>query len=214
VSRRDEILDTARTQFARKGYSNTSMRDIADASGLLAGSLYSHFRSKMDMVGEIVIGFYDELLPAQLAALEAGGSGAEQLGRMLRVVFGVCATHHDELTILHYDWHILSSLDGLTDVHDASLETLRLWRLAIDAGKADGSIDDTVDTDAMVRIATSSIHALIDTVRYSDRPLQLDRSDELAAMLERVLLHGVARSESSARPARTTTPAGRARART
>ena len=36
------------------------------------------------------------------------------LAVMLREVFSVCATHRDELTILHYDWHILSSLDELT----------------------------------------------------------------------------------------------------
>lgn len=190
MSRREEILDTAKVQFARKGYSGTSMRDIADASGLLAGSLYSHFRSKMDLVGEIVIRFYDELIPRQLATLEAGGTGAEQFGRMLREVFAVCATHHDELTILHYDWHILSSLEDLSDVHVASLETLRLWRLAIETGKSDGSIATEIDTDAMVRIATSSIHSLIDTVRYSDRPLQTDRGD-FAEMLERVLLSGI-----------------------
>lgn len=191
MSRREEILTTSKGLFARKGYSGTSMRDIADASGLLAGSLYSHFRSKMDLVGEIVVRFYDELLPRQLASLDGGGTGAEQFGRMLREVFAVCETHHDELTILHYDWHILSLLEELEDVQDASVETLRLWRLAVEAGKADGSIDADLDTDAMVRITTSSIHSLIDTVRYSDRPLATDRGDAFAAMLERVLLLGI-----------------------
>lgn len=191
MSRREEILTTSKGLFARKGYSGTSMRDIADASGLLAGSLYSHFRSKMDLVGEIVVRFYDELLPRQLASLDGGGTGAEQFGRMLREVFAVCETHHDELTILHYDWHILSLLEELEDVQVASIETLRLWRLAVEAGKADGSIDADLDTDAMVRITTSSIHSLIDTVRYSDRPLATDRGDAFAAMLERVLLLGI-----------------------
>ena len=39
-------------------------------AGLLAGSLYSHFRSKAEIVRDIVIRFYDELLPAQQAVLD------------------------------------------------------------------------------------------------------------------------------------------------
>jgi len=196
MSRRDEIVAIARVQFARQGYSDTSMRDVAEASGLLAGSLYSHFKSKMELVGEIVVGFYAELIPRQRAALESGGTGAEQFAVMLREVFTVCSAHRDELTILHYDWHILSSLDELTEVQAESVETLELWRTVIERGKADGTIAATVDTDAIVRIATSSIHALIDTVRYADRPIQVDRSDELAAMLEHVLMRGVDTSGS------------------
>jgi hypothetical protein len=44
----------------------------------------------------------------------------------------------------------------------------------------------------MVRIATSSIHALIDTVRYASVPVTADRSRELATTLQDVLLGGVA----------------------
>lgn len=193
MSKRDEILAIAKGQFARQGYGGTSMRHIADESGLLAGSLYSHFRSKTEIVGDIVSGLYAELIPRQLAILETGGTGIQQFGRMLRGVFEVCVEHHDELTILHYDWHILSTLEGLDEVQDASLETLRLWRTVVELGKADGSMKTDLNTDAVVRIATSSIHALIDTVRYADRPLRLQRQEDLAVMLEMVLLEGVGR---------------------
>ena len=45
-NRLPQILDAAARLFRHKGYQATSMRDIAAASGMLAGSLYYHFASK------------------------------------------------------------------------------------------------------------------------------------------------------------------------
>ena len=67
-ARRDEIVALARKLFAEQGYVSTSMRDIAEASGLLPGSLYTHFASKAKLVGEIVTSFYGELLSVQKQA--------------------------------------------------------------------------------------------------------------------------------------------------
>ena len=67
-ARRDEIVAVARKLFAEHGYVGTSMRDIADATGLLPGSLYSHFKSKAKLVEEIVSVFYRDLLAAQQEA--------------------------------------------------------------------------------------------------------------------------------------------------
>ena len=45
-NRRDLVLETAAGFFVRKGFSGTSIRDIASAAGMLPGSLYYHFPSK------------------------------------------------------------------------------------------------------------------------------------------------------------------------
>lgn len=45
-NRRDLILETAAGFFVRKGFSGTSIRDIAKEVGMLPGSLYYHFPSK------------------------------------------------------------------------------------------------------------------------------------------------------------------------
>lgn len=51
---RDLILDTAARLFRADGYAATSLRDIADACGMKAGSLYYHFVSKDAIVGEVL----------------------------------------------------------------------------------------------------------------------------------------------------------------
>jgi AcrR family transcriptional regulator len=73
-ARRDEILDTAAAIFARSGYVRTSLKDVADACGILPGSLYHHFASKEAIVVELVARYQAELD-------QIGAEGAAVLGR-------------------------------------------------------------------------------------------------------------------------------------
>ena len=60
-TRRAELLGIAAELFAERGFRNTTVRDIADAAGILSGSLYHHFDSKEAMVDELLDTFQQEL---------------------------------------------------------------------------------------------------------------------------------------------------------
>ena len=45
--------------FAERGLRATTVRDIADSAGILSGSLYHHFKSKEQMVEEVLRDFLD-----------------------------------------------------------------------------------------------------------------------------------------------------------
>lgn len=49
VDRRDLILSVAAQLFVERGYSGTSVRDIADRVGMLPGSVYHYFPAKEDL---------------------------------------------------------------------------------------------------------------------------------------------------------------------
>lgn len=53
AARRDEIVRAAITAFQRKGFQAASMADIIAVSGLSAGAIYGHFKSKSDIVIEV-----------------------------------------------------------------------------------------------------------------------------------------------------------------
>ncbi|GLB60679.1 TetR/AcrR family transcriptional regulator [Cytobacillus sp. NCCP-133] len=50
MNKREAILEAAVELFAEKGYSQTSMQEIADRVGISKGSLYSFFTSKEDLI--------------------------------------------------------------------------------------------------------------------------------------------------------------------
>lgn len=55
MTRRQEIIKTAKTLFRDKGYKSVSMRDLAKAMNLKAASLYNHISSKEEILAEIVL---------------------------------------------------------------------------------------------------------------------------------------------------------------
>ena len=131
---RGEIVAIAKGFIAEQGYAETSTRDIADACGMLPGSLYSHFRSKAQILDLIIGPFYEQLLAEQQAVLAEGGTGVEQLESMIRRVLGLCAAHGAEIRILHYDWPHFARNEELAGLLAQSTETLDLWQRVITTG--------------------------------------------------------------------------------
>ena len=53
ASKKGLILQKAATMFRQRGFSATSMRDLAEAVGIEAASLYTHIRSKQEILEAI-----------------------------------------------------------------------------------------------------------------------------------------------------------------
>lgn len=69
-NKREDVLQRAAELIARRGFDGTSMRDIANAVGMLPGSLYYHFPSKEDMLIAIHKRVVDDMLERVINALE------------------------------------------------------------------------------------------------------------------------------------------------
>jgi len=52
-ARKDRILAAAGQLFSKRGYASVAIREIADAAGILGGSLYYYFPSKRDLFIEV-----------------------------------------------------------------------------------------------------------------------------------------------------------------
>ena len=69
-NKRPQLLDAAARHFADAGYDAASMRDIAAAAGLKAGSMYYYFPSKEDLLLAVHEEGIHWISKAVLAALE------------------------------------------------------------------------------------------------------------------------------------------------
>jgi len=97
LTRRNQILDLAAVAFAASGF-RTSLKEIADACGILPGSLYHHFSSKDALIAELVeryVADLDVVAAAALAALPAtdGGAVADHVIAIAAATSG-CALRH------------------------------------------------------------------------------------------------------------------------
>ncbi len=72
--RRTQLLEIALERFARKGYHETSMEDIAEAAGVTKPVLYHHFASKTDLFVELLDTVGEKLVLDMSATIEAESS--------------------------------------------------------------------------------------------------------------------------------------------
>src|ERR1700722_10349347 len=92
---KERIKREAMRLFVERGVDAVSMRDIADAVGLKAPSLYAHFRSRDELIAEMFVGSYAEYGRRLAQAAATPGRFAAKLEAMVRTI---CALHaEDEL---------------------------------------------------------------------------------------------------------------------
>lgn len=103
---RDVLKQAARSCFARRGYHETQIGDIARAAGVAQGTMYVHFASKEAVLDELLAELDAELLArlqsawASLAASAAPGHALDLAARV-RVLASEClAVWHDHRELL------------------------------------------------------------------------------------------------------------------
>lgn len=71
--RRAQILDAALEVFARQGFHEARMDDIAQASGLSKGALYLYYKSKDAIIGALLTSIFNIAMRGSLAVEHADG---------------------------------------------------------------------------------------------------------------------------------------------
>ena len=72
------ILDAAVSLFTKVGYHGASMRDIASDADVTVASIYYHFKSKQEILQEIMIGILTEVIAETRSSLLAAGTRPDQ----------------------------------------------------------------------------------------------------------------------------------------
>src|SRR5450432_2999293 len=97
--RRCSILQAARAVFARQGYADTVVDDIATQAGIAKGTLYLYFASKEKIYLAALLEEARQLDADSRAAMCAASSWREKLGAYLQVRIRYFETHQDFLRI-------------------------------------------------------------------------------------------------------------------
>ncbi len=106
--RRADLVSAAARLFSERGYHGTSMQHLADALGLLRGSLYAHIGSKEDLLFDVVNDGAARFLARGAASLEAEAATP----RLRRFIVGHVETaieHLDAGTVFLNEWRYLSA---------------------------------------------------------------------------------------------------------
>jgi AcrR family transcriptional regulator len=94
-SAQGEILTSAISLFARKGYAGTGVQEILDAVGLSKPTLYYHFESKAGLFRAILDHAYDEVFRLMKLGIDSGSNTEEKLNGAALGLFEFTCSNQD-----------------------------------------------------------------------------------------------------------------------
>ncbi|MFG2140035.1 TetR/AcrR family transcriptional regulator [Streptomyces sp. NPDC048650] len=188
-TRRRQLLATAAEVFAAQGYNATTVRQIADAAGLLAGSLYYHFDSKESMLDEILATFLDELRAGYDAVLAAGLRPRTTIEALVTESFREIDRHRAAVAIYQKEAkHLAAQQPRFGYLADAQRHFERAWLGTLERGVA--ATDFRADLD--LRLTYRFVRDTVWVAASWYRPGAEHSPEEIARQYLAMVLDGIA----------------------
>ena len=106
--RGQEVLDTAAELFHRQGYAVTSVQDVADAMGILKGSLYYYIDSKDDLLFRILLEVLEDAKGIVEAVDALDAPPLEKLHEYVRRHIEYNARNLSKIAVYYHDFGLLT----------------------------------------------------------------------------------------------------------
>jgi AcrR family transcriptional regulator len=190
-TRRSEILQAAALLIASSGL-RTSLQEIADAAGILPGSLYHHFESKEAILIELIRRYHADLDRtgeiAQQRLNEPESRPVSERIIELGSAIASCAVRHRAALQLTFHEPPTSANQELVELAQRPPSAAQMAMLAtLRAGRSRGYIRSDIDLPTLAdRICQTMLHVGLDVIRHNAP------ADQVATILCQILLHGLA----------------------
>jgi AcrR family transcriptional regulator len=171
---RSQLLDAAEEVFGRKGFHETTLKEVAELAEFSVGSVYSFFDSKDDLFRQIFVRRGEEFLPGMHEILGREGDPVDQLHRLVDFEVGFFRQHpRFGRLYLRYSSATMLSADREIDLamQDRYEEAMALQSGLFARGQAAGVLRDG-DPGVLARLFSGLIAAFqaVDPAVVSDDP--------------------------------------------
>ncbi|MDO9263721.1 MAG: TetR/AcrR family transcriptional regulator [Desulfosalsimonadaceae bacterium] len=147
MSRKREILKTATLLFATNGFKETSMGEVAKASGVASATIFYHFNTKDDLFLSVLSSVKDGILEefSQYFGEKTFGSGLEMLEASVSFYLYLAGSKAEWFLLLHryYPYKLAEGNDTcrhhLEDIYNCFVD---IFEKALTQGQTDGSMRD------------------------------------------------------------------------
>jgi AcrR family transcriptional regulator len=101
------VLDAAAHVFRKRGFGGATVREVAQAAGMLPGSLHYRYPSKEALLLDLMERAINRVLQGGRAAVDAARDPVERLRLALRAHLQLLLSGEDDVYVLLYDWRSL-----------------------------------------------------------------------------------------------------------
>ena len=175
LTRLEEIIEAATDLFKLNGYVGTSMRDLAEAVGMEAASLYSHVDSKDELLQSICFKMAEKFMQSiEQVMNEPNCTNTELLEMIITDHVRIITEDINATAVFWNEWKYLSD-PAQTELSQMQIDYEHKLKSILDAGVETGEFcinDTTFTTMAML----SSLNGLQKWRTYSMEPENLGKA--------------------------------------
>ena len=186
--KRQSILDAAEVVFIRKGFFDTTMKDVVEACNISRGGLYKYFSSTEEIFREILE--RDRVKDEKLIEgfMETGRSVYEVLKEFLESEYENILNIKNTLIPASYEFFIRNAREG-KELHYLSKRydtAVRILNQFLEYGKEKAEISKSIDVSAISSFILASIEGMIITAvtEVTDKDILRKQIDTFYKMLQ------------------------------
>ncbi len=180
TTRREQILQTAATLFAERGFHGVSMHDIGGACGISGPALYKHFAGKDDILTQSLTSISERLVAEGRSRTETAEGVDAALDALISWHIEFALGHPALIVIQEREWANLGA-SGRREVRALQLTYIDIW---VDTVQ---HLRDDLDA-AETRAAVQATFGLINSTPHSARISESAMASRLARMARAALL--------------------------
>ena len=188
--RKAELLEAAVAIFSEKGYDGASLQDIADRIGILKGSVYYYYKSKEDILFDVLRFVHDEHLENASTLARQPGDPLQRLHALLAGHAAFVCRNLDRTTVFVRELDRLP-LERQEEILGPEHGYQRVFRDVI----AEAQIAGQVAAEVNPKLATLWILGSLNWLHRWYRPSRSDGPEQVAAQFADQLTRGIMHSE-------------------
>ncbi len=183
----EHLLSAAAGLIARKGYEQTSIRDVGRETGASLPGMYYYFKSKEDLLFQIQRRTFSSLLDAQQAGVAAGDAPDRRLRRLIAGHLAFYARHPAEMKVCTFE------LESVRGEPYREIERIRrqYYRLvAVVVGELTACEGRPDPGGVLVRHRTLFVFGMLNWIFMWYDPARDGAVDRLGEEMASMVLHG------------------------
>jgi len=149
LATRDRVLDAAVTVFLERGYTATTIRDVARHAGVSTGAIYNHFRNKAELLLAGAQRDFERSMAIQRDDFDPSRPPAATVARSAATYAGrrqVRALLLEAASAARHDRDVSAAMRTLHE------QTLELWAGDVTAWQATGQLGEAVPAKVLVTL--------------------------------------------------------------
>ena len=182
---RTKILEASRKLFARRGFSETSMGDIARSAQVARATVYNNFDDKQDILAAIIKDYmtgYAMIAQRLRENARSGETSFDLIQEMVREALSWRVKNADLRPIVAVAKNLRGS--GWEEADKAADDALLGWIVDVHAADADaGLIREDIDIEFAVRAAFAMIESVLSTFDVSSSEKEINKAAHQLALM-------------------------------